>query len=327
MRALSDCACRFEDFYAEEDEGQLLTEWVETLRISPLPPPSPPDFFDKIGIGDPVEYYLNEGWWEVQLQKTRKEAEGVLSLRVASTLYNTSYWVAPSELRPRWTFDRTQTDMKHWVAEAPAGLDVWELCEEGSAEPRAATSALQPAAAQGGDDGGATKGALSLSTREALLLQHEAVSAGACVAEAEAEVEVEVEAEVEAEAEAEVGVEAEAEAEVEVEAACDGAEGSSSRLDQGQSAVAENAARRRLSAVHKEVSQLRGQLDWLQRLATDYHARVCEVSDAALRIFPLAQSAVFTAGGELPVPECFSRPLPPAPPTTPQPVPPTPQPE
>ena len=48
-----------------------------------------------------------------------------------------------------------------------------------------------------------------------------------------------------------------------------------------------------------------------------HRARVTEVSNAALRIYPLAHSAVVSAGGTLAKPECFTRPLPPLPPPPP----------
>lgn len=41
-----------------------------------------------------------------------------------------------------------------------------------------------------------------------------------------------------------------------------------------------------------------------------YRSQIEEVSTAALRLYPLAHSAVVTAGGTLDRPECLTRPLP-----------------
>ena len=69
-----------------------------------------------------------------------------------------------------------------------------------------------------------------------------------------------------------------------------------------------------LDAASMSAEELRAQLEMMHQLAHEYRNRIIEVRSAAARIFPLAHSAVVTAGGTLEQPECLTRPIPPLPP-------------
>ena len=59
--------------------------------------------------------------------------------------------------------------------------------------------------------------------------------------------------------------------------------------------------------LHQCEAGLRAQLSMLQQLACGYHAQAREMSAAAMRMFPLARTAVERAGGSLTLPACFTR--------------------
>ena len=84
--------------------------------------------------------------------------------------------------------------------------------------------------------------------------------------------------------------------------------------DDGGGGGGDGTLAQRLASARREAIKLRQQLEAMQRLAAEYHARALEVREAANKIFPLAHSAVVAAGGELLRPECFMRPVPPLPP-------------
>lgn len=268
----------FPAFFNDDDEKTMVTEWVNVQQLWPPPPPPPPDFFDKLSLGAPLDFYLEEGWWEVTLQRTRITATGRTSYQVVSGLYKTEHWTAPDRLRPRWIFVRrpdaeTGRLLEYWEAAAPKGLMVWE--ETNGAPLEAETSTKVMADIDHSGAGGMEHGHNGMPSSER-----------------------EVEVEVAAEPTHGGGTAA-------------NGHGSSWQLDSSAEQALDSSADRSETS---ERERLQTQLVAMHRLASQYHARVCEVQDAALRMFPLAHSAVVTAGGTLAQPECFTRPVPPLPP-------------
>jgi hypothetical protein len=241
-------------FQSDEDDETHLTDWVRLEQLWPQPPPPPPDFFERLEIGEPLELYHEDGWWEVALTRSRQAPGGNMSYHVTSALYGTERWASPKLLRPRWKFVRRELESgvlaEYWEALAPEGLVVWEDTQQH------ALLDNQDLGAQGSDGGGDAPAANGEG-------RHDAAAAS------------------------------------EQEGGGGGGGGGDER------------------------ARLLGQFEEMHRLAAEYRARVCEVSNAALRIYPLAHSAVVTAGGTLAKPECFTRPLPPLPGLPPLPPPPS----
>ena len=288
----------FSAFFAEgaESDETLLTDWVNVSQLWPPPPPPPPGFFEMLKIGEPLEVYHEDGWWEVTLSKLRQAPNGRTSCLVTSSMYSTERWASLERLRPRWCFERECDDngtvlREYWRAEAPEGLLVWQedpnqpdqvaidgglIDEEGASAPPLALPAVGAAEAAEGDaaegNGHEEDGALLDGAVSSCNAHPEDAYAGAAA-----------------------------------DATADGTTGGEA-YDEA-SRTSEPAA-----SAEGEEAVLRAQLAAMTRLAREYHARICEVSGAALRLFPLAQAAVLSAGGSLGKPECFTRPLPPMPP-------------
>jgi len=106
--------------------GRKLMEWVDMSRLWPPPPPPPPNFFERIAVGEPLELYLEDGWWEVSLQKSKTTPKSGVEYLVVSPLDQTTNWVTADRLRPRWQFVRRPNGNEYWLTEAPHGLVVWE---------------------------------------------------------------------------------------------------------------------------------------------------------------------------------------------------------
>ena len=298
-----------------------LTEWVETRRLWPPPPPPPPDFFERLSVGDPLELSLDDGWWEVELQKSKPMPNGGVTYQVGSPLYQTTHReVTPDRLRPRWQFVR-RSGHEYWVAEAPSGLVVWE--DEAEPEGEQADACANAADTVAGADvasaanvasaAEAAASAVASAERppprhEPLLLPHgqlqmprppphEWPMAAALTPDADADADEAADAALVADADDMSG-----------DGGDDGGGGG------GGGGGDDGTLAQRLASARREASNLRQQLEAMQCLAAEYHARALEVREAANKIFPLAHSAVVAAGGELLRPECFMRPVPPLPP-------------
>ena len=75
----------FPAFFNDDDEKTMVTEWVNVQQLWPPPPPPPPDFSISLA-GRALDFYLEEGWWEVTLQRTRITATGRTSYQVVRSL-------------------------------------------------------------------------------------------------------------------------------------------------------------------------------------------------------------------------------------------------
>ena len=255
----------FEAFFEEGSDETMLKDWVSLSQLRPQPPPPPPDFFHHIDIGEPLELYHEDGWWEVELQSSKQAADGGLTFKVVSPLYGTERWATTERLRPRWRFVLSRSAGEHWMAAGNSGLLVWDSNLTGQPElPRVPVSG-RPESAELEDGEDAVEHALASAAVDAAAL--DAAWSGAAASGAEGG---------------------------------GGGEGSGVEGD--------------------EQAQLRWQLATLHRLACVYREREAEVRRAALRIFPLAHSAVVNAGGTLEQPECLARGLPPLPPLPPPPA-------
>lgn len=104
----------YDHFTSEEDEEVALEEWVACASLRPAPPPSPPDFFEQIAVGDALEVWHADGWWEVTLWRAPTEEEPAYLVR--SDAYSRDHTVDAAHLRPHWQFCEN-----HWQASAPAG--------------------------------------------------------------------------------------------------------------------------------------------------------------------------------------------------------------
>ena len=311
----------FPAFFADETNDKLLTDWISCRQLWPPPPPAPPDFFERLSIGEPLEVYHEDGWWEVTLQRTRQAQSGRMTYQVTSSFYNTERWANADRLRPRWRFMRDtekEPELEFWKADAPDGLVVWEdsglllpTLPEASGLATASGSVVPGQVAQEGEPWDVE--AINESAHGNA--QGEAGDAGPA-GEAGAAVGAdggmggtmgsrdddgeggEVEVEVEEEAQDDYYDDDEDDHVELLEAA-----GGSVNVDGAGGGVMMAGERARLQA----------QIQALHHLALQYRARVCEIRDAAQRIFPLAQAAVLNAGGTLEQPECFTRFLPPLP--------------
>jgi hypothetical protein len=50
-----------------------LVEWLSSSVCRPEAPATPPNFFDDIEEGEPVELRHNGGWWPVTLHEKKRE--------------------------------------------------------------------------------------------------------------------------------------------------------------------------------------------------------------------------------------------------------------
>ena len=52
---------------ADEESGAKLKEWVGPSLLTPPPPPAKPDFARRIKVGQPLDLWHEDGWWDATL--------------------------------------------------------------------------------------------------------------------------------------------------------------------------------------------------------------------------------------------------------------------
>lgn len=262
----------FTAFFVNDNDETLLTDWVGVHQLRPLPPPPTPHYFEMIQLGEPLDLYHEDGWWEVVLQRSRLTPKGGLAFQVVSPLYGTERWSSSEHLRPRWDFVRCPRLGEHWRSEGTTGTAVWDTTLSYDPQQMAADAAASAASNE-------TAAAVAAGRPDSVEGEHALALAGSDAA------------------------------------ALEQAWGATAAQDGGESSGAgASGAEGGASDAGAEQAHLRWQLETLHRLAHEYHERVVEVRRAAMRLFPIAQSAVANAGGTLTQPECLARALPPLPP-------------
>jgi len=111
---------QFSEFVSEEDPKRPLEEWADLDRVTPVPPPAPPEYLANAGPGAYLEIFFDGGWWAVNLG--RKQRDG--AYQVFNTQYGTERWAKGNCLRPRWKF--YSLEPATWTASEPVGLEVYE---------------------------------------------------------------------------------------------------------------------------------------------------------------------------------------------------------
>jgi hypothetical protein len=66
----------FDQLLEEGSESQLLREWTAMQDIRPKPPPTPAGFARLLEVGDAVELYFEDGWWEVEIENVQRLKPG-----------------------------------------------------------------------------------------------------------------------------------------------------------------------------------------------------------------------------------------------------------
>ena len=91
----------------QEDDGSFWEDWVDHVHVRPMPPDRDDTFIVGLRKGAPLEIFIEEGWWEVEL--SGRDGTNYLA---AAKRYHVEHNVPLQQLRPAWRWnltDRTWT--------------------------------------------------------------------------------------------------------------------------------------------------------------------------------------------------------------------------